>query len=420
MTQSIFSTANGALRCSLRFALFFAIIVLLTVSRGQAQPMPTPTPQGTQTPPPPPAQPTMAAYWNVLKNSSAQTNYIQPAIVARTANNPLTNALEDNLDVYAVADDGTTGVISESEVCRSRSGHPICRPTFGTWTNLGGVTYNSPAAVGWGTHREAFVIGTNNNLYHNYTDNQTWSGWQSLGAPTGGICVSLSAVSWAADRIDVFAKGCSSSPGTGNLWHTWMINGSWQGWEEVPGGPIVNVSPALAPAPGVIELAAIDNNYNVEDIECHDSVCDNSNSSWKVDDDVTPFCSEFPAVQAPSPSLAGSPVYGHAIIQPCVGVYELSGVNGRFGVSWEAGQSFKADVGYNSLQISTGLSPNVYFRDTAGNIEYAQFQTSSGWTSGYTLGSDTFVTNPVSVTGVEADWLVAVKSDGTVWYAYAP
>jgi len=329
----------------------------------------------------------------------------------------MSHIMQDNLDIYAVANDGTTRVISETDQCRSRSGHPICLPVFGTWTNLGGATYNSPAAVGWGTHREVFVISTDNNLYHNYTDDQTWSGWQILGSPQGGICASLSAVSWAANRIDVFAKGC-----TGYLWHTWMTNSSWQGWEEVPGGQIVGVSPALAPASGMIELAATDSNSNVMDIECRDSVCDNSNSSWKVEYDVTTFCSDYPVVQSPTPSLAGSPVYGHAIIQPCSGAYTLRGTNSRFGVSWEAAQDFRTDVGYFNLQISTGLSPNVFFRDTAGNIEYAQFQATGndGWTSGYTLGSDTFVTNPVSVTGVEGDWVVAVKSDGTVWHLYIP
>jgi hypothetical protein len=71
-----------------------------------------------------------------------------------------------------------------------------------TW-NLGGATYGIPSGLRlWNPsaniwHQEVFVLGTDNNLYHQWNDVYGWSGWYSLGAPPGvSLCSSPSAVSW--------------------------------------------------------------------------------------------------------------------------------------------------------------------------------------------------------------------------------
>jgi hypothetical protein len=111
--------------------------------------------------------------------------------------------------------------------------------SFTGWHNLGGVVAasqsNQPrvSAIAIGGHREFFVIGTDNALWHQWSDNDTgdnstWSGWDRIGAPSPGLCSGPSAVSWGPSRIDVLVAGCDN-----RLWHTWLGQGcTWCAWDE--------------------------------------------------------------------------------------------------------------------------------------------------------------------------------------------
>src|SRR6266571_6014960 len=62
----------------------------------------------------------------------------------------------------------------------------------------------------------------------------TWLGWEDL----GGVLTDDTAVSsWAANRLDCFARGTDS-----HLWHKWWNGSAWSGWEDL--GGILTSGPA--------------------------------------------------------------------------------------------------------------------------------------------------------------------------------
>ena len=73
------------------------------------------------------------------------------------------------------------------------------------WNSLGGVYTSPPSAVSWGPGRiDVFMLGQNHDLRWLKFDDNQWSAEQSL----GGVYTSPpSAVSWGANRIDVFMLG---------------------------------------------------------------------------------------------------------------------------------------------------------------------------------------------------------------------
>jgi hypothetical protein len=87
------------------------------------------------------------------------------------------------------------------------------------WESLGGVLSSGPDVSSWAAGRlDVFARGTDNALWHKWYDGG-WSGWESLG---GVLTSDPTAVSWSNGRIDVFARG------TGNaLWHKWF-DGVWR------------------------------------------------------------------------------------------------------------------------------------------------------------------------------------------------
>ena len=106
------------------------------------------------------------------------------------------------------------------------------------WEPLAGAAQGAPATTTWGPGRlDVFVRGSGNDLMHKWYTG-SWSGWEDLGAPPGGLGGDPGAVAWSAGRIDVFAAGAD-----GHLWHKWYAGG-WSGWENL-GGTVVG-APAVA------------------------------------------------------------------------------------------------------------------------------------------------------------------------------
>jgi hypothetical protein len=100
----------------------------------------------------------------------------------------------------------------------------------------------APAVASWGIDRfDQFVRGSDNQLYHRWSDNGgvSFTSWEWLGAPPGGVTSSPAAVSWGFDRVDVFVRG-----GDGGLWHLWWDGTSWNGWE--PRGGVLASAPAVS------------------------------------------------------------------------------------------------------------------------------------------------------------------------------
>ena len=67
-----------------------------------------------------------------------------------------------------------------------------------------------------------FARGTDNACWHRWWDGARWGGWESL----GGICESLTATSWAPNRLDLFTVGTDSA-----VWHQAWDGAHWSGWE---------------------------------------------------------------------------------------------------------------------------------------------------------------------------------------------
>ena len=103
---------------------------------------------------------------------------------------------------------------------------------FSGWSPLGGVAQGAPATTTWGGSRsDLFVRGSDNNLWHTWHTG-SWSAWEDLGAPPGGLASDPGAVAWSAGRVDVFVAGAD-----GQLWHKFYA-GSWSAWEDLGGGVV--------------------------------------------------------------------------------------------------------------------------------------------------------------------------------------
>jgi hypothetical protein len=102
---------------------------------------------------------------------------------------------------------------------------------------------NGPEASSWAKGRlDVFIRGADNALWHKfYTSATGWSGWSTLGKPTGVTLASDPvAVSWGVNRIDVFVRGSDNA-----LWHIFYdINaGGWSGWNNHDG--VLSSGPAV-------------------------------------------------------------------------------------------------------------------------------------------------------------------------------
>jgi Protein of unknown function (DUF4232)/Repeat of unknown function (DUF346) len=118
---------------------------------------------------------------------------------------------------------------------------------YSGWSPLGGVVQGAPAVTTWGGGRvDVFVRGSDNNLWHTW-NTPSWSVWENLGAPPGGLASDPGTVAWSSGRIDVFAAGVG-----GQLWHKWYA-GSWSGWENL-GGVTVGAPTVSSWGPGRLDV----------------------------------------------------------------------------------------------------------------------------------------------------------------------
>jgi ABC-type taurine transport system substrate-binding protein len=128
------------------------------------------------------------------------------------------------------------------------------KPSLTGYEYMGGLIQGQPKAVAWGANRlDVFVTGTDGALYHKWFDGGAWkpslTGYEKL----GGILASnaeIEAVSWSANRLDVFVIGMDSA-----LYHKWFTGSAWgpslTGYERMGG---ICTSPPRAVAWGANRL----------------------------------------------------------------------------------------------------------------------------------------------------------------------
>jgi IPT/TIG domain len=124
----------------------------------------------------------------------------------------------------------------------------------GPWRNNGGVLASQPAALTWGFGRlDAFVSGTDGVLYH-WVDNGTFVGWEGLPGvqpASDASAVSVAGPPTGPGVIDLFVRGSD-----GALWHRNYTNvsaGSWSPWEKL-GGMITGAPAAVSLGAGNIDV----------------------------------------------------------------------------------------------------------------------------------------------------------------------
>ncbi len=124
------------------------------------------------------------------------------------------------------------------------SGAGIIRPRVAF-----GVTQPTPEpsgpAVSWAANRlDVFVLGTNRATYHKWWNGSAWgpslTGYESL----GGVCnTAPEVIAWGANRLDAFVLGTNSA-----LYHKWWNGSAWgpsvAGWEYL--GGICESPPSVA------------------------------------------------------------------------------------------------------------------------------------------------------------------------------
>jgi murein DD-endopeptidase MepM/ murein hydrolase activator NlpD len=118
----------------------------------------------------------------------------------------------------------------------------------GTWVRtetLGGQLTSGPGVASWAAGRlDVFARGSDNSLIHKWYNNG-WSAWESLG---GIISSDPAAVSWGNGRIDVFARG-----GDNALWHRAYDQSAWRPWESL-GGILTSAPAAASWGPGRLDV----------------------------------------------------------------------------------------------------------------------------------------------------------------------
>ena len=121
-------------------------------------------------------------------------------------------------------------------------------PSPPDWEDLGGTFSSPPAAVSWGANRiDVFGLGTDNQMYHRWwnADAGEWDpkqNWEGLG---GTFNSPPAAVAWGPNRLDIFALGIDNQV----LHKDWNgVTGAWEPsaltWESLAGG--FHSAPAVA------------------------------------------------------------------------------------------------------------------------------------------------------------------------------
>jgi kumamolisin len=118
------------------------------------------------------------------------------------------------------------------------------------WESAGGVLASAPAAVSWGPDRlDILAVGTDSGLWHQAWNGSAWVGWENLG---GGLDSGPCVVSWGPNRLDVFVVGTDRA-----LWHKyWNGDGTvWSEWESL-GGPLSSQPCAVSWGPNRLDVFA--------------------------------------------------------------------------------------------------------------------------------------------------------------------
>ncbi len=111
------------------------------------------------------------------------------------------------------------------------------------------------SVVSWAPGRtDVFVRGTDSAAYHKWQTAGAGSNWfpnqNDFERFPGQVSDDVTSVSWAANRIDLFARGLD-----GACWHRWWNGSAWAGWENL-GGDIVGAVSAVAWAENRLDLFA--------------------------------------------------------------------------------------------------------------------------------------------------------------------
>src|SRR4030095_1165284 len=114
---------------------------------------------------------------------------------------------------------------------------PDYTPKWANYLGLGTEHFlNGPSAVSWGANRiDVFVRGTDNRLYTKSFDGSSWNNYSKMGEEE--ISSAPAACSWGANRIDVFVRGTDNRLYTKSFDGSSWNNYSKMGEEEISSAP---------------------------------------------------------------------------------------------------------------------------------------------------------------------------------------
>lgn len=117
------------------------------------------------------------------------------------------------------------------------------------WQSLGGPVTSAPAAVSWAPGRiDLFARSGKDVIWHKWLSDGAWSGWEAFPIP-GPADSAVAVTSWAEGRLDVFVRGEDNT-----LRHRWF-GGTWSGWESL-GGTLEGAPAAISWGEGRIDIVA--------------------------------------------------------------------------------------------------------------------------------------------------------------------
>ena len=115
------------------------------------------------------------------------------------------------------------------------------------WGNLGGQLASAPAAVSWAPNRlDVFAQGKNNRLWHKVWDGTGWGDWTE--DAKGVMSAAPAVTSWGANRLDVFVRGADAQ-----LWHKAWGGSEWSDWQGL-GGQLASAPAAVSWTPNRLDV----------------------------------------------------------------------------------------------------------------------------------------------------------------------
>jgi hypothetical protein len=116
-------------------------------------------------------------------------------------------------------------------------------PTWNTWNNLGGTLVDDLKLIIDGNNNaEVYGIGTDGNVYEDYTNQGAWSGWQWV-TPNGSHF--RGEISPIMLNGTIVADVTDTNGTTYNNWEHWAPNG-WDSWSNLGGTVIGDVTNAVS------------------------------------------------------------------------------------------------------------------------------------------------------------------------------